>query len=65
MTEAGGMRVIAWVELVHTGLVRWIGAQSYIGVAAAKMEICGRARECLGRVKGATEIKIVMIVATN
>src|SRR5207244_5466933 len=40
-------------------------AQWYIRAAVAMMEISGRGHECLGRVKGATENKIVTTAARN
>src|SRR6266404_9980402 len=40
-------------------------AQSYIAVVVAKMEFSGRGHECLGRVKGAIENKIVTSAARN
>jgi hypothetical protein len=40
-------------------------ALSYIALMAAKMEFSGRGHECLGRVKGTIENKIVAITARN
>jgi len=40
-------------------------AQWYIGSVVAKMEFSGPGHECLGKVKGATENKIVTTAARN
>ncbi|MBW8854109.1 MAG: hypothetical protein JF604_07235 [Bradyrhizobium sp.] len=65
MTEPGASRVFFGIELIHAPPFQQMCEQSYIAVVAAKMEFSGRAHECFGRVKGATEIKTLATTARN